>query len=120
MISVVVKPSPIHGLGVFTTDPILKNTKITDYIGEEMSLSEFKKRYGPYKDNCLNTYRMKRINRIIVAKDYPDNLVNYVNESITPNCILKGRGLYSLRDIKEGEELTILYPKDYKREYSFL
>lgn len=75
-----VRPSRIDGVGLFSPTPIPKNTKITNYIGEEMTLKEFRERYGEYKLNCLNTYRMKRINRIIVAKDYPDNLVNYIRE----------------------------------------
>jgi SET domain-containing protein len=115
-----VLPSDIHGVGLFSLAPIPKNTKITEYIGDEMTLKEFKERYGPYKENCLNTYRMKRQNKIIVAKNYIDNLVNYVNESKEPNCILKNRALYSLRDIDSREELTIAYPKDYKRDWDVL
>lgn len=115
-----IRQSPIHGQGVFTTKDIKQNEKLFDYIGEEMSLKEFREKYGEYKNNSLNTYRMKRLNRIIVAKEQPylfTNLVNYINESITPNCILKKRALYSLIEIKEGEELTLLYPKDYCRNY---
>ena len=115
--SLAILPSAIHGVGLFSLTSISKNEKITDYIGEEMTLKEFKERYGSYKENCLNTYRMKRLNRIIVAKNYPENVVNYINESKEPNCILKKRALYAVRDICAGEELTISYPKDYKRDW---
>lgn len=114
---VIIKDSSIHGKGVFSLTLIPKNKKICDYIGEEMTLKEFKERYGKYEDNCLNTYRMKRINRIIVAKDYPNNITNYINESKEPNVILKKRGLYSLREIQINEELFLQYPNNYKREY---
>lgn len=114
---VIIKESPIDRLGVFSLTMIPKNKRICDYIGEEMSLKEFRERYGNYKDNCLNTYRMKRINRIIVAKDYHNNITNYINESKEPNVILKQRGLYSLREIQKDEELFLKYPDDYKREY---
>lgn len=115
-----IKNSTIHGKGVFATQDISANVKLFDYIGEEMSIQEFKAKYGEYKHNSLNTYRMMRIHRIIVAKNEPyltNNIVNFMNESITPNCVLKKRALYSLVDIKEGEELTLLYPKNYNRNY---
>ena len=112
-----IKESSIHGLGVFSLTLIPKNKRISDYIGEEMTLKEFTERFGNYKDNSLNTYRMKRINKIIVAKNYPENIVNYINESKEPNIILKKRGLYSLREIQEGEELFLKYPDDYYRNY---
>lgn len=122
MSKTVIKESNIHGQGLFSLIPISKNEKITDYIGEEMSYRDFLDKYGKYKENCLNTYRMRRINKIIVAKHEPFksmNLVNYVNESKEPNCILKRKALYSIRDINADEELTIRYPADYNRNYEF-
>ena len=118
---VTIKKSKIEGLGVFALVDIPKGTKIADYYGKEMTLKNFKQKYGEYKHNSLNTYRMKRINRIIVAKIEPyksRNLTNYINESKTPNCILKKRALYALNNIKKGEELTLLYPENYNRNYT--
>jgi SET domain-containing protein len=118
---VTIKKSKIEGLGVFALVDIPKGTKIADYYGKEMTLKNFKRKYGEYKYNSLNTYRMKRINRIIVAKIEPyksRNLTNYINESTTPNCILKKRALYALNNIKKGEELTLLYPENYNRNYT--
>ena len=118
---VTIKKSKIEGLGVFALADIPKGTKISDYYGKEMTLKNFKQKYGEYKNNSLNTYRMKRINRIIVAKIEPyksRNLTNYINESKTPNCILKKRALYALNNIKKGEELTLLYPENYNRNYT--
>jgi len=115
---VTIKKSKIDGLGVFALVDIPEGTKIADYYGKEMTLKNFKKKYGEYKNNSLNTYRMKRINRIIVAKDEPfksKNLTNYINETKKPNCILKKRALYALNNIKDGEELTLKYPEDYDR-----
>jgi len=118
---VTIKKSNIEGIGVFASCDIPKNTKIADYYGKEMTLKNFKKKYGEYKYNSLNTYRMKRINRIIVAKNEPYksvNLTNYINESTRPNCILKKRALYTLNNIKKGQELTLLYPENYNRNYT--
>lgn len=116
-----IKQSNIHGLGVFATTFIPKDTKVVNYYGEEMDYKHFKNKYGPYKENSLNTYIMRRIWRIIVAKEEPyktENIVNYINESSTPNCVLKKRALYTTRDVKVAEELTLKYPPDYKREYT--
>jgi SET domain-containing protein len=118
---VTIKKSKIEGLGVFALNDIPKGTKIADYYGKEMTLKNFKQKYGEYKHNSLNTYRMKRINRIIVAKIEPyksRNLTNYINESKKPNCLLKKRALYALNNIKKGEELTLLYPENYNRNYT--
>ena len=118
---VTIKKSKIEGLGVFALENIPKGTKIADYYGKEMTLKNFKSKYGEYKLNSLNTYRMKRINKIIVAKQEPfksKNLTNYVNESKKPNCILKKRALYTLNDIKKDEELTLKYPENYNRNYT--
>ena len=118
---VTIKKSKIDGLGVFALVDIPEGTKIADYYGKEMTLKNFKKKYGEYKHNSLNTYRMKRINRIIVAKEEPfksKNLTNYINETKNPNCILKKRALYALNDIKKDQELTLQYPEDYNRNYT--
>ena len=118
---VAIQSSQIHGKGLFTLVELKKGEKIVDYLGKEMSLSNFKSVYGDYKTNSLFTYRMKRINKILVAKEEPyitTNVINYTNESITPNCELKKRALYALTDISAGSELTLKYPADYFRDYS--
>jgi SET domain-containing protein len=116
---VIIKKSKIEGLGVFAKEDIPKDTKISDYYGKEMTLKNFKSKYGEYKLNSLNTYRMKRINKIIVAKQEPfksKNLTNYINEIPgKSNCELKLRALYAKKDIKKGHELLLDYPKDYNR-----
>jgi len=114
-----IKNSPIHGLGVFAVETIKSHTKVYDYCGVEMSWSEFTKRYGKYKHNSLNTYPMRRIWRVLVAKEEPyksENIINFINEG-EPNVILKNRALYTLRDINIGEELLLIYPKDYFRDW---
>lgn len=116
---VTIKKSKIEGLGVFALVDIPQNTKIADYYGKEMKWNTFKKRYGDYKLNSLHTYPMRRVWKILVAKDEPyksKNLTNYINEIPgNSNCKLKLRALYSKKNIKKGEELILEYPKDYNR-----
>lgn len=115
-----IKSSPIEGLGVFATTDLKKNEFIFKYYGEEITWKVFKERYGEYKDNSLNCYPMRRIWRIIVAKEEPyksKNVVNFINEGTTANVVLKNRCLFALREIKNGEEFLLKYPKDYKRDW---
>ena len=116
---VTIKKSKIEGLGVFACVDIPKGTKIADYYGKEMKWKTFTKKYGPYKDNSLHTYPMRRIWKILVAKIEPyksRNLTNYINEIPgRSNCELKLRALYAKKDIKKGDELLLDYPKDYNR-----
>jgi len=116
---VIIKKSNIDGLGVFAKVDIPKGTKIADYYGKEMSWKSFKNKYGEYKSNSLHTYPMRRIWKIIVAKEEPyksKNLTNYINEIRgKANCELKLKALYAKEDIKKDSELLLDYPKDYNR-----
>jgi hypothetical protein len=42
---------------------------------------------------------------------------HYVNEGKRPNVLLKSRGLYAKRALKQGEELFLEYHKNYPRDY---
>jgi SET domain-containing protein len=116
----IIKESPIHGLGVFCLEPIQRNEHLTNYYGEEMIWKAFREKYGEYKYNSLYTYPMRRVWKILVAKEEPyrsHNIINFINEGQIPNVILKQRGLYALRDIPADEELLLQYPKDYNRTW---
>ena len=111
------KESPIHGVGVFAGNNIVKGQKICDYSGIEMCWKDFRDKYGPYKLNSLNTYPMRRIWKIIVAKEEPfksENIVNFINEG-EANCVLKNKALYALSNINKDEELLLRYPVNYNR-----
>ena len=116
---VYIKKSNIDGLGVFAKKDIKKGTKISDYYGKEMKWQTFKNKYGEYKSNSLYTYPMRRIWKIIVAKEEPyksENLTNYINEiKGKSNCELKLRALYAKKDIKKDSELLLDYPLGYNR-----
>lgn len=105
--------SPIAGMGVFATQNIPAGVRLANYEGEEMTLKEFKQKYG---DDISHTYSMRRVNKIICGKKY-FNISHYMNESNEPNCILKQRGIYTLVSLKEGDEMFLKYPKKYIRDY---
>lgn len=113
-----IRPSPVHGVGLFARTNIPKNTRLYNYTGEELKWSDFRSRYGR---DYRYSYCMPRVQKIITAKETPYreyNFTNFVNESLNPNVCLRRRGLYTLRDIEEGEELFLRYGKNYPRDYS--
>lgn len=109
-----VRPSPVHGLGLFATQDIKAGVRLSDFKGTEMTLQEFKAKYGNDTRFC---YSMRRINRIIDGKN-EDNPSRYCNESSTPNVCLKRRGLYTCSPVTAGDELLLSYPKTYPRNYT--
>jgi hypothetical protein len=112
--AVEIKESPVHGKGVFATQDIPPNTKLWDYQGEEMTLREFKERYG---NDISRSYSMRRINKIINGKNH-DNLSHWMNESRHPNAIFKKKGVWTDKAIVKGEELFLRYPPNYIRNYT--
>lgn len=111
----IIKDSPIHGVGVFATSAVTKGHCFGEFIGEEMSAKEFRAKYGGDFQYC---YRMGRANKVIVAKENR-NFITYVNDGVhghdvpRVNVVLKKRCLYALRDIEVGEELLLDYGHFY-------
>ena len=110
--SLVVKKS-FAGLGLFTKEPIARDEFIIEYTGQILTSAHANKRGGKY---LFETSK----NRTIDGSGR-DNLARYINHSCRPNCevdILRGRiMIFSKRAIKEGEELTYDYEKEYFDEH---
>ena len=109
----VIKESPVHGLGVFAKQTIPKGTKLGTYTGDKYSLKEFKEKYGKDISYC---YVARRAHYILCAKE-KRNIMTYINERLHPNVILKRFILIADKDIQQGEELFLNYAKDYPRNY---
>lgn len=110
------KPSPVHGLGIFATKAISTDEFIGDYIGEAMTKAEFKARYG---NDIRYTYWTKQNfpnTKVYCAKE-KRNFITYINESMNPNVFLKKRKLYACRAIVAGDELFLRYDSKYNRDY---
>jgi SET domain-containing protein len=108
-----VAPSPLHGYGLFAAMDIRKGKRIADYKGIEMTLREFKELYG---SDTRFTYSLRRENKVINGKDF-DNPSHYCNESNEPTVKCRLRGLYTLVNVKKGQELLLRYPSYYPRDY---
>ena len=102
--SLVVRPSPIDSVGVFTTKPIRKGTRIVEYDGERITPEEADRRY----DGAVRTYLYELDDGKTVIDGH--GLGAFLNHSCDPNCESeesKGRvWLFAIRNIAAGEELV--------------
>jgi len=101
------------GLGLFSGKDIKKGSFIIEYTGNILSSKEADARGGKY---------LFEINsRKVIDGSGRENKARYINHSCKPNCeidIKKGRVfVYARKNIKEGEELSYDYGKEYFNEY---
>jgi SET domain-containing protein len=101
--------SKIHRWGVYALEPIPKNRKVIEYVGERISRRETKRRSETREFNYLFTLdRYWTIDGSVGGSG-----AEYINHSCDPNLvarIVKGHILYwSRRPIQTGEELTVDY-----------
>ena len=113
---VMIKPSPLHGIGVFAIRDIPKGTKniFSEGFGDWIQVSKEEVEALPkhsrdlIENHCLfddNNYFIPEYGFKLV------DLVIYLNHSDTPNVISlnEGEQFEALIDIKEGEELLVDY-----------
>ena len=113
---VMIKPSPLHGIGVFAIRDIPKGTRdlFSQGVGEWIKLTIAEVEALPKHSRDLVE------NHCLFDEDYyyvPDygfklvDLVIYLNHSDTPNIISINEGEYfeATRDIAAGEELLLDY-----------
>lgn len=116
-----VKRSSIHNRGIFAKADIPNDTPIIEYVGEKITKAESRRRGDALMEKSKKTggaavyvFTLNQRHDIDGARGY--NPARYINHSCDPNCeayIMRGRiWIYSLRDIKAGEELTYNYGFD--------
>ena len=109
------------GWGLTAGEFIPAGTFVIQYIGEVLSIhsEEGRRRTQEYsKSNC--TYMMKLQKDEVIDPTYKGNMARFINHSCDPNCEtqkwnVQGEvcvGIFSIKDIKEGQELSF----DYKFE----
>jgi SET domain-containing protein len=113
---ITLKPSPVHGIGVFALRDIPRGCKtlFSKNVGEwiKVPITDIEK-LPEQSRNLVETYCLYDETHYYLP-DYGFkvmDLVNYLNHSSTPNVISVNEGEYfeSLRDIREGEELLVNY-----------
>lgn len=113
---IIVRDSNIHGMGIFTTSDIPKNSLIMIISGEVISGDECERREEEENnvyifwngDNYIDTSKTDKIKYINHKCDFNCDVIERDEESLY---------LTAYRDIKKGEELTIDYGYDEIYEY---
>jgi uncharacterized protein len=102
--ALVVRPSPIHSVGVYTTTPIRKGSRVVEYDGERITPEEANRRY----EGASSTYLYGMDDGKTVIDGH--GLGAYLNHSCDPNCEIvetrKRAWLLAIRNIAAGEELV--------------
>ena len=113
---VMIKPSPLHGIGVFAIRDIPKGTKniFSQGVGEWIKLTLAEVESLPKHTRDLVENHCLFDEQFYFVPDYGFKLVDlviYLNHSDTPNIISINEGEYfeTITDIKEGEELLVDY-----------
>lgn len=106
-VAVVVKPSSIHGLGLFAEQTIEPDTLIGVYEGPRVA--------PPGDDDSIGDHVLWiEDDRGCVFGIDGHNELRYVNHSANANAAFYGVELWSLRRIEPGEEITHHYGSDWE------
>jgi SET domain-containing protein len=104
--ALIIRSSPIHAAGCYTTAPITKGTHVVEYTGPVLSKEEGDERY----ENKPLTYLFGLKDGRVVDGH---GTAAFINHSCDPNCEtdeIDGHiWIIATRDIEPGEELTYDY-----------
>jgi SET domain-containing protein len=113
---VMIKPSPLHGIGVFAIRDISKGTRniFSQGVGDWIKLTIAEVEALPKHSRDLVENHCLFDEGYYYVPDYGFKLVDlviYLNHSDTPNVISINEGEFfeAIRDIKTGEELLVDY-----------
>lgn len=116
-----VRGSKIHGRGVYATQAIPKETRIIEYVGELIDKEESERRAWDQQEKAdlhgdAAVYIFTLNKQWDIDGNVPWNTARLINHSCEPNCEawIEGKQIfiYSIRDIKAGEELSFDYGFD--------
>jgi len=110
--------SPIHGRGVYASQPIPMGTRVIEYVGERITKAEARRReqlrlrrQKRGGDGSVYIFELNR--RYDLDGRMSANVARLINHSCAPNCraeTMRGRiWIIANRDISVGEELTFDY-----------
>ncbi|CAG8494432.1 9888_t:CDS:10 [Ambispora gerdemannii] len=111
------------GYGLRAMEPIKKNTFIIEYTGEIVPKDVFYQRQTDYaKKGIEHFYFMSLTNGELIDATKKGCIARFMNHSCNPNCFIQKWivnkrtriGIFALRDIVLGEELTFDYNTDRK------
>lgn len=101
------------GLGLFTLKTIPYNKRVVEYVGPILTNEEVEQRSGKYFFELDEKRSIDGSSR--------QNIARYINHSCRPNARGYTTGnriwIWSLREIKAGEQITIDYGKSYFNDH---
>lgn len=97
-----IRPSPIHGRGVFALSDFQAQDFISLFTGT------------PTEEDARHVLWVLDEATGQTQGWKGNGLLRFLNHSLEPNCEFRGRELYAIEDIALGEELKIHYGEDWK------
>jgi len=130
----IVKPSSLHGNGVYAARPIPAGTRIIDYAGRRITVEQADAKHPVNPDDPFHTFFFAISSGKVIDGGDRGNDARWINHSCAPNCEAQENDagtrvhIVALRDIAKGEELFYDYglvmegriTKALKRQYQCL
>ncbi len=110
-----VKPSTLHGMGVYAARKIPAGTRIIEYTGRRITAEQADALYPVDPDDPFHTFFFSTSSGKVIDGGNHGNDARWINHSCEPNCQAQEneRGtrvtIIALRDIARGEELFYDY-----------
>lgn len=110
-----VKPSTLHGNGVYAARKIPAGTRIIEYTGKRITSEQADALHPVNPDDPFHTFFFSTTSGKIIDGGNRGNDARWINHSCEPNCEAEeneaGSRVYivALRDIARGEELFYDY-----------
>ena len=108
-----VRPSPLHGLGVFALRRIAAGTRVIEYLGERISHQEADRRYQDRSAHDNHTFLFIADATTVIDAGVAGNEARFVNHACDGNCesVIEESRVFidAIRSIAPGEELTYDY-----------
>ena len=110
-----VRPSSIHGLGLFARRPIAKNDVVADYrLGtDELTRAQFRARYP--NGRATHVWAPRDSGPFYDGKNLQKSVAGAANRTRNPNARINANGkLTARRRIPVGREITTSYGGNFK------
>jgi uncharacterized protein len=115
-----VRNSPIHGRGVYAVQPIKKDTRVYEYVGERISHAEADRRFWRKRNVDGHTFLFVVNRKTVIDGSRHGNDARYINHRCDANCetVTENNRIYveATRNIKAGEELGYDYQLTWSEE----
>lgn len=110
---IIVRHSTIHGNGVFAKRKIKADTCVIEYAGDRITARQAASKKSADPDNPFHTFFFSLENGRLIDGASNGNDARWINHCCEPNCEAREENgrifIYTLRDIKRGEELNYDY-----------